>query len=105
MNHDPALHNSLNALTEHLGDLHCRALETYLPVVEQIISSGSRDVGPIEQTLDGLLDFAGHDEILPIYRRLCRHYFDIDPVAAVVYVHAYREMYDSAFDAASEAKE
>jgi len=42
-----------------------------------------------------LLDFCGHAPTLQLYRRLCRHYFDIDPVATVSYINAYREMWDS----------
>lgn len=30
------------------------------------------------------------------YKRLCRHYFTINPQATVDYVHAYREMWDMA---------
>jgi hypothetical protein len=49
----------------------------YTPIVEDIVSSGSRDVGAIEQALDGLLEFCGSDPALQLYRRLCRHYFSI----------------------------
>ncbi len=30
-----------------------------------------------------------------LYRRLCRHYCEIDPVATVSYVNTYRELWDS----------
>jgi hypothetical protein len=30
-----------------------------------------------------------------LYRRLCRHYFAIDPAATAFYIHTYREMWDS----------
>ena len=45
--------------------------------------------------LDGLLDFCGHAPVLALYRKLCRHYYDIDPVATAEHVYTYRERWDS----------
>lgn len=92
----------LTPLVERLSELHRMALVELTPVVEQIIRSGSRDAHRIEQTLDRLLDFCGNDDVLLLYRRLCRHYFDINPTATVSYVNIYREMYDSEGDHFSE---
>ena len=61
----------------------------------EVIATRSRDVRQIEHTLDGLLDFCGHEQALLLYRRLCRHYFDIDPAATADYINAYRELWDS----------
>jgi hypothetical protein len=91
-------------LVERIGELQRIALVELKPVVERIIRSGSRDARSIEQTLDRLLDFCGNDDVLMLYRRLCRHYFDIDPAATASYVNSYREMYDSESDHFSEAK-
>jgi hypothetical protein len=90
-----ALLNSLAAVGGRLAEIHQEALAKYTPVVEDILRSGSRDVRAIEQTLDGLLDFCGSDPAVQLYRRLCRHYFSMDPAAAAFYVQAYREMWDS----------
>ncbi|MDO9224910.1 MAG: hypothetical protein Q8M09_16215 [Pseudomonadota bacterium] len=85
----------MNALARELQGLQTTAVAEYTPVVETLIATGSRDVRQIERTLDGLLDFCGHAPALQLYRSLCRHYFDIDPVATASYVNAYREMWDS----------
>lgn len=95
MNDYPALLKSTHALARELQELQAVAVAQYTPVVETLIATGSRDARQIEQTLDGLLDFCGHAPTLHIYRRLCRHYFDIDPVATASYINAYREMWDS----------
>ncbi len=95
MNDYPALQKSTHALARELQKLQAVAAAQYTPVVETLIAAGSRDSRQIEQTLDGLLDFCGHAPTLHIYRRLCRHYFDIDPVATAIYINAYREMWDS----------
>jgi hypothetical protein len=94
----------ISPLIEHLVELQRVALIQLKPVAEEIIRSGSRDARLIEQTLDKLLDFCGNEEVLLLYRRLCRHYFDIDPSATVSYVKAYREMYDPESEHISEAK-
>jgi hypothetical protein len=85
-------------LAELIGELHERALAEYAPVVSHILHTGSRDACHVERTLDGLLDFCGHPAVLQLYRRLCRHYYGIDPGAAASYVTAYRAMYDGEAD-------
>ncbi len=73
-----------------------RALvEDYSPVVEHILRSDNCNARHIERTLDGLLDFCGYGPMLLLYRRLCRHYWNIDPVATVCYIQFYRDMWDS----------
>ena len=86
---------SISGLAENLQALNQQAVRTYTPIMETILSSSSRDVHHIEHTLDGLLSFCGHEPALQLYKKLCRHYFSINPVATAEYVHAYREMWDS----------
>lgn len=95
MNDYPELLNTVGALARDMERLQAVAVAQYTPEVEALIATGSRDARQIERTLDGLLDFCGHAPVLQLYRRLCRHYFDIDPVATASYVNAYREMWDS----------
>lgn len=91
----PELLNSTHVLARELQELQAVAVAQYTPAVETLIATGNRDAGQIERTLDGLLDFCGYDPTLDLYRRLCRHYFAIDPVATASYISAYREMWDS----------
>jgi len=90
-----AMFESVRGLAESLRSLSQQAVVQYAPIVEAIIHTRNRDVRHIEHTLDGLLDFCGYDSALQLYRRLCRHYFDIDPVATADYINAYRELWDS----------
>lgn len=85
----------MTALVAQMEVLNRRAEQEYSPIVEEILRSGVRDIRQIEQTLDGLLDFCGHPPVLALYRRLCRHYWEIDPAAAADYVRSYRERWDS----------
>jgi len=86
---------SINNEVNSVLALHQRAEKEYEPIVERLIRDGCRDAHTIETILDGLLDFCGHALVLALYRKLCRHYYDIDPVATAEYVHAYRERWDS----------
>jgi hypothetical protein len=95
MNDYDELLSSVKELAVGLQALHRLAVEQLTPVVEGILRSRSRDVRHIEQTLDRLLDHCGYDPALLLYRRLCRHYWEIDPVATVGYVNAYRELWDT----------
>jgi hypothetical protein len=86
------------ALARGVRDLQERAAQQYRPAVEEILRTGSRDSAHIERTLDGLLDFCGHQPVIAMYRQLCRHYWEIDPTATADYVRAYRERWGSEED-------
>jgi len=90
-----AIAGGLDAFVGQLQQLQLQAAQQYQPVVDALVRTGSRDVQQIEHTLDGLLDFCGHETVLQMYKQLCRHYWDIDPVATAEYVNAYREYWDS----------
>ena len=85
---------AIRALAGSMRDLQRQAAQQYLPVVDDILRTRSRDTQHIEHTLDGLLDFCGHEPVLQLYKKLCRHYWAID-AAATDYVNAYREYWDS----------
>jgi hypothetical protein len=81
-------------LAESLRDLQRQAAQQFQPVVDDILRTRSRDTEHIEHTLDRLLDFCGDEAVLRMYKKLCRHYWDIDPAATAYYVNAYREYWD-----------
>jgi hypothetical protein len=83
------------ALAEEMQRLAKIAVLQYTPVVESLISSKSRDVHHIEHTFERLLDFGFYAPMVELFRRLCRHYYFIDPEAAADYVLTYRDMWDS----------
>lgn len=71
-----------------------QAEQQYSFEVEAILRDQCHDPRRIECLLDGMLDFCFDDEMLRLYKKLCRYYFKIDPVATASYVYAYREMWD-----------
>jgi hypothetical protein len=90
-----AMFAPVSGLAESLQSLNQQAVREYTPIVVGILNSGSRDIHHIEHTLDGLLDFCGYEPALLLYKKLCRHYWTIDPAATADYVNLYREMWDS----------
>jgi len=95
MNPQDELFGSIRALSEEMQRLAAIAVLKYKPIVESIISSKSKDIHHIEHTLDRLLDFCFYGPMVELFRKLCRHYYFIDPEAAAYYVLSYREMWDS----------
>ena len=94
MSNDNAI-QAIRALAGSMRELQGRAAQQYRPVVDDIVRTRSRDTQQIEHTLDGLLDFCGHEPVRHLYKQLCRHYWDIDPAATADYINAYREYWDS----------
>lgn len=86
---------TIQVLGQQLVDLAKEATRLAQLEVNDIIDSGDDDMTRIEQQLDRMLDFAFDADMLALYKRLCRHYFNINPVATSQYVHAYREMWDT----------
>lgn len=91
---DPGASVDLPAAIAALSALHRQAIAVLTPVVQEILDSSCRDVDRIEHTLDGLLDHAGCPDGVALFKRLCRHYWPLDPQATAAYVNAYREMWD-----------
>jgi hypothetical protein len=75
-----------------------QALNEYAVLVNQLILSETKDQNEIEHALDGLLDFCYDDNILILYKKLCRYYYYINQEATVFYVNSYREMWDNESD-------
>ena len=86
---------SISTLAGSLRGINQQAVREYTPVVETILRSRSRDARHIERTLDGLLDFCGHEPALQLYKKLCRYYLPINPAATADYIYAYRDMWDA----------
>lgn len=82
-------------LAHVLKELEQRAIVVYEPIVNAIVTSRSTDVRQIEQTLDGLLDFAGSDGGLRLFKLLCSYYWQIDQAATACYIHSYRDLLDN----------
>ena len=95
MNTDDAKFNEVIGFARELQHLQQQATQDYKAVVDDILLTQCRDIQRIEHALDRLLDSCGHQSVLQLYKKLCRHYWNIDPAATADYVNAYREYWDS----------
>ena len=86
--------DNLNQLAGHMVALFRQAVPLANAEVDAIIQSGEQSIQRIEHQLDHMLGFCCDPDMLVMFKRLCRYYYDIDPVATAGYVHAYREMWD-----------
>ena len=87
------------ALADELQKLQREAvmqtLAFYSDEIERIIKIKNPDRSTIEHTLDALLDVAFDSDILLLFKKLCRYYYNINPQATAEYISFYREMWDS----------
>jgi hypothetical protein len=96
---DEAAENSfykeVEGMAVAINELAKTALAQLEPEVEALIRSRCEDDHAIERLLDRLLDYAPYEGGLPVFKRLLRYYFPINPDATASYIMSYKEMYDS----------
>lgn len=73
--------------------LYAMAYDAYLPLVDDVCSRESSE-NEVEHLLDHLLDFAGEDRMLSLYKRVCRKYFYQYPVMVADHIYMWRDLYD-----------
>ncbi len=96
---DKGFAQEIGGMIKQIQELTKEAVALVEPEVKYIIRNNVTDSKQIESLLDRLLDYAGMDDIaLLLFRRICRHYYFINPKATATYVYAYRDMYDSETD-------
>lgn len=89
-----AIPDSLHQLATALVAVHQHMASEWEPIVEEHIASSCTDVEAMQRTLDWVLSCACDPQGLVLYRRLCRHLWSVDQLAAARAVLAYREMWD-----------
>lgn len=62
-------------LGKKLQTLARKAVTQYKPDMDEIIDSGCRDKRRIECVLDGMLDFCFDENMIVLYKKLCRYYY------------------------------
>ncbi len=90
--------SSIMALAHHIHELQQDAVRQTLSCcsreVDAIVRLNVEDQQRIEGVLDQLLDVAFDDQVLVLFKKLCRHYYAVDPETVTFYVNSYREMWD-----------
>jgi hypothetical protein len=86
--------DTIAQLAPQMATLLRQAIQAANVAVDDIIQSREQDTAYIDHQLDHMLGFCCDPDMLLAFKRLCRYYFGIDPVATAGYVNAYREMWD-----------
>ena len=86
--------DGLRQVAGQLTALFRRAIQAANAEADAIIQSGERDTQRIEHQLDHMLGFCCDPDMLVVFKRLCRYYYGIDPVATIEHIQAYREMWE-----------
>lgn len=86
--------DNLDQLAGQMVTLFRRAVPLANAEVDAIIQSGEQVTQRIEHQLDHILGLCCDPDMLVVFKRLCRYYYGMDPVAAAGYMQAYREMWD-----------
>ena len=86
--------DKLHQLAGQMVALFRQAVPLANAEVDAIIQSGEQGTQRIEHLLDHMLDFCCDPDMLVVFKRLCRYYYGMDPVATLEHIQAYREMWD-----------
>lgn len=84
----------IELFANEIQSLAVLAKTEYEPVVNAIIRKKIVDEQYILPTLDKLLDFCFDDEILLLYKKLCRYYYPYNRGVIADYIRYYFEMYE-----------
>lgn len=87
--------DTIAQLAPQIAALFRQAIQAANVAVDDIIQSGEQDTAYIDQQLDHMLGFCCDANMLLAFKRLCRYYFSIYPVATGEHIDAYREMWDT----------
>lgn len=90
--------DNFQLMGQQLTALFRQAIDAANVEVDDLIRRGERDSARIDRQLDHMLDFCCDPDMLAVFKRLCRYYFAIDPVATAEHINAYREVWDTPDD-------
>lgn len=86
------LKDQLEPLINQILQLNEQAYYIYKPNVEDLIKGQTKDRNIIERQLDHLLDHCDNEKVVKLFKKLCRHYWEIDASATAEYIWFYKEM-------------
>lgn len=87
------LAKELEPLIQQLNGLNDQAVTAYAPLVDDICSRKATEK-EVDWLLTWMLDFAGNERMLKLYKRVCRAYWQIYPETIAFYIMEYRKLYD-----------
>jgi len=86
--------DNFQLMGQQLTGLFRQATQAANVAVDDLIQRAERDTVCLDHQLDHMLSFCCDPDMLLAFKRLCRYYFTIDPVATAGHIEAYRQMWD-----------
>jgi hypothetical protein len=85
--------NGIQEMARTLSDLQDRAVEAYRPLVNDICNRKAKE-DEVEHLLTWMFDFVENEQMLLLYKKVCRAYFYTYPETVAFYILEYRKRYD-----------
>lgn len=89
------MEENIKRIAEEMQELSKVAVVQYRSIVDDIINKKIADEQEIERVMGGMLNFCQFDEMLLLFKRLCRELFSQHPQLVQEYISYYREMWDN----------
>ena len=86
--------DDLSKLASQIEYINKTAYTQYEPIVRDLCSRVA-SISEVEHTLDRMIDFCGSDEVLALFKKICKYYYEIYPEMIAYEVNSYREFWDS----------
>ena len=88
------MEEKINSIVESIKNLNKQAFLVYKPIVEDICSGRTVEGKELENVLDGLVSVCLSDEMLSLFKQVCRRFYNQYPEIITDYVMFYKEMYE-----------
>ena len=85
--------NGFLEMAKALSELQDRAVEAYRPIVDDICNRIAKE-DEVEHLLTWMFDFVENEQMLLLYKKVCRAYFYTYPETVAFYILEYRKRYD-----------
>ena len=85
--------NGFLEMAKALSELQDRAVEAYRPLVDDICNRIAKE-NEVEHLLTWMFDFVENEQMLLLYKKVCRAYFYTYPEVVGFYIMEYRKEYD-----------
>lgn len=90
--------HEIKVLAERLISLYKQAFWIYEPMVDEICSGRKVESKELENILDRLVSMCASNEMLGLFKRVCRKFYNQYPDIITDYVLFYKEMYEDGED-------
>jgi len=85
--------NGILEMSRALSDLQDRAVEAYRPLVDDICSRKAKE-DEVDNLLTWMFDFVENEQMLLLFKKVCRTYLYTYPEVVGFYIMEYRKEYD-----------